>query len=62
MKHEVIETPCTHSILKLMFECKTFDQNNEEKSVRQFETYIKTKVKNSETVDNNSKLVKAVPI
>ena len=40
MKHEVISTPSTHNVLRMMFECKTFDAQNEEKSVRRFETKV----------------------
>ena len=40
MKHEVIETPTTHNVLRMMFECKTFDAQNEEKSIRRFETKV----------------------
>ena len=43
MKHEVINTPSTHNVLRMMFECKTFDAQNEEKSVRRFETKVKVK-------------------
>jgi|TARA_B100000902_G_C27007047_1_gene762792 hypothetical protein len=41
MKHEVINTPSTHNVLRMMFECKTFDAQNEEKSIRRFETRVK---------------------
>tara|TARA_B100000925_G_C21927555_1_gene438737 strand:- start:56 stop:244 length:189 start_codon:yes stop_codon:yes gene_type:complete len=43
MKHEVISTPSTHNVLRMMFECKTFDAQNEEKSVRRFETKVNVK-------------------
>ena len=43
MKHEVINTPSTHNVLRMMFECKTFDEQNEEKSIRRFETKVKVK-------------------
>ena len=32
MKHEVISTPSTENVLRMMFECKTFDAQNEEKT------------------------------
>ena len=41
MKHEVINTPSTHNVLRMMFECKTFNAQNEEKSIRRFETKVK---------------------
>ena len=43
MKHEVIDTPTTHNVLRMMFECKTFDAQNEEKSIRRFETKVNIK-------------------
>ena len=36
MKHEVISTPSTENVLRMMFECKTFDEENQEKNVRRF--------------------------
>ena len=48
MKHEVINTPSTHNVLRMMFECKTFDEQNEEKSIRRFETKVKVKVKSQQ--------------
>ena len=41
MKHEVISTPSTENVLRMMFECKTFDVENQEKNVRRFETKVK---------------------
>ncbi len=38
MKHEVINVASTQSVLRMMFECKTFDEKNDEKEVRRFET------------------------
>ena len=29
MKHEVIENPSTYNVLRMMFECRTFDEKNE---------------------------------
>ena len=43
MKHEVISTPSTENVLRMMFECKTFDEENQEKNVRRFETKVKLK-------------------
>ena len=48
MKHEVIKTPTTHNVLSMMFECKTFDEQNEEKSIRRFETKVKVNVKSQQ--------------
>ena len=33
MKHEVINKPSTQNVLRMMFECRTFDEKNEEKSI-----------------------------
>ena len=46
MKHEVINAPSTHNVLRMMFECKTFDAQNEEKSIRRFETRVKVNASN----------------
>ena len=43
MKHEVISTPSTENVLRMMFECKTFDVENKEKNVRRFETKVQLK-------------------
>ena len=43
MKHEVISTPTTENVLRMMFECKTFDVESKEKNVRRFETKVKLK-------------------
>ena len=43
MKHEVINTPSTENVLRMMFECKTFDVENKEKNVRRFETKVQLK-------------------
>ena len=49
MKHEVISTPSTHNVLRMMFECKTFDAQSEEKSTRRFETKVKVKASEAQT-------------
>ena len=38
MKHEVINVASTQNVLRMMFECKTFDEKSDEKEVRHFET------------------------
>ena len=62
MKHEVIETPTTHNVLRMMFECKTFDAQNEEKSVRRFETKVKLKASSIPTPSFQKETLKAVAI
>ena len=62
MKHEVIDTPTTHNVLRMMFECKTFDAKNEEKSVRRFETKVKLKASSIPTPSFQKETLKAVAI
>jgi hypothetical protein len=62
MKHEVINTPSTHNVLRMMFECKTFDEQNEEKSIRRFETKVKVKAPQFQTPSFQKESLKAVSI
>ena len=62
MKHEVINTPFTHNVLRMMFECKTFDAQNEEKSTRRFETKFKVKAPSVAIPSFEKEPVKAVSI
>ena len=62
MKHEVIDTPTTYNVLRMMFECKTFDAQNEEKSVRRFETKVKLKASSIPTPSFQKETLKAVAI
>ena len=62
MKHEVINTPSTHNVLRMMFECKTFDAQNEEKSIRRFETKVKIKGSNAPIPFFEKEPLKAVSI
>ena len=62
MKHEVINAPSTHNVLRMMFECKTFDAQNEEKSIRKFETKVKVNASNVPVPSFEKEPVKAVSI
>jgi len=62
MKHEVINTPSTHNVLRMIFECKTFDTQNEEKSTRRFETKVKVKSPSVSIPSFEKEPVKAVSI
>ncbi|MDG0986128.1 MAG: hypothetical protein P8O74_01640 [Paracoccaceae bacterium] len=62
MKHEVINTPSTHNVLRMMFECKTFDEQNEEKSIRRFETKVKVKTPQFQNPSFQKEPLKAVSI
>ena len=62
MKHEVISTPSTHNVLRMMFECKTFDAQSEEKSTRRFETKVKVKASEAQTFNFQKEPLKAISI
>ena len=62
MKHEVINTPSTHNVLRMMFECKTFDAQNEEKSIRRFETKVKVKASTIQMSSFEKEPLKAITI
>ena len=62
MKHEVISTPSTHNVLRMMFECKTFDAQNEEKSIRRFETKVKVQASEGQTFTFQKEPLKALSI
>jgi hypothetical protein len=62
MKHEVINTPSTHNVLRMMFECKTFDAQNEEKSIRRFETKVNITAPTVKTLSFQKEPLKAVTI
>ncbi len=62
MKHEVIQAPSTHNVLSMMFECKTFDEQNEEKDTRRFETKIKVTGPQLQTPSFQKEPLKAVSI
>ena len=62
MKHEVIENPSTYNVLRMMFECRTFDEKNDEKEVRQFETVQSFKTGKVNPVVSNQIELKSVLI
>ena len=62
MKHEVIESPTTHNVLRMMFECKTFDEQNEEKSIRRFETKVSITEPTAQIPSFQKETLKAVAI
>ena len=62
MKHEVIDTPTTNNVLRMMFECKTFDAQNEEKSIRRFETKVSTTEPTAQIPSFQKETLKAVAI
>ena len=62
MKHEVISTPSTHNVLRMMFECKTFDAQNEEKSVRRFETKVNVRSSKAKMSSFQKEPLKAISV
>ena len=62
MKHEVISTPSTHNVLRMIFECKTFDAQNEEKSVRRFETKVNVKSSKAKMSSFQKEPLKAISV
>ena len=62
MKHEVISTPSTENVLRMMFECKTFDIENKEKNVRGFETEVQLKAPEHKTNSLELESVRALSI
>ena len=59
MKHEVINKPSTQNVLRMMFECKTFDEKNEEKSINQFETLVNIPKQASYSTND---FIRAIPV
>ena len=62
MKHEVIDVASTQSVLRMMFECKTFDKKNDEKEIRRFETVHSFNKDTLGPVDSTSSGIKAIAI
>ena len=62
MKHEVISTPSTENVLRMMFECKTFDEENQEKNVTRFETKVKLQTPKFQTSGFEKAPLKALSI
>ncbi len=62
MKHEALNIPSTHNVLRMMFECKTFDVQNREKGVRRFETKVKLKSSKAQTVSFQKEPLKTISI
>ncbi len=62
MKHELISTPSTENVLRMMFECKTFDVENKVKNVRRFETKVQLKAPECKTNKLELERVRAISI
>ena len=62
MKHEVINKPSTQNVLRMMFECRTFDEKNEEQSVNQFEALVNIPTQSSEISYSTNDFIRAIPV
>ena len=62
MKHEVINKPSTQNVLRMMFECRTFDEKNEEQSINRFETLVNIPTQSSEISYSTDDFLRAIPV
>ena len=62
MKHDVVKGPSTQNVLKMFFECKTFDEQSEEIESRNLEAFIKVDNKKIDCVAYSGNEVRPIPI
>ena len=62
MKHDVVKAPSTQNILKMFFECKTFDEQSEEIESRNLEAFIKVDNKQVDCVAYSGNEVRSILI
>ena len=62
MKHDIIRDPSTQNVLKMFFECKTFDKESEESGSRNLEALVKVEGKKVDFVAYSSKSITSVSI
>ena len=62
MKHDIIKEPSTQNVLKMFFECKTFDKESEESGSRNLEALVKVEGKTVDFVAYSSKTITPVSI
>ena len=62
MKHDIIRDPSTQNVLKMFFECKTFDKESEENGSRNLEALVKVEGKTVDFVAYSSKTITPVSI
>ena len=62
MKHDVVKVPSTQNVLKMFFECKTFDEQSEEIESRNLEAFIKVDNKKIDCVAYSGNEVRPIPI
>ena len=62
MKHDVVKAPSTQNVLKMFFECKTFDEQSEEIESRNLEAFIKVDNEKIDCVAYSANEVRPIPI
>ena len=62
MKHDAIKDLSTQNVLKMFFECKTFDKESEESGSRNLEALVKVEGKKVDFVAYSSKSITPVSI
>jgi hypothetical protein len=62
MKHDVLKVPSTQNVLKMLFECKTFDEQSEEIERRNLEAFIKVDNKKIDFLAYSGNEVRPIPI
>ena len=62
MKHDIIRDPSTQNVLKMFFECKTFDKESEESGSRNLEALVKVEGKTVDFVAYSGKTITPVSI
>ena len=62
MKHDAIKDLSTQNVLKMFFECKTFDKESEESGSRNLEALVKVEGKKVDFVAYSSKTITPVSI
>ena len=62
MKHDVLKAPSTQNVLKVFFECKTFDEQSEEIETRNLEAFIKVNNKKIDCVAYSGNEVRPILI
>ena len=55
MKHDIIKDLSTQNVLKMFFECKTFDKESEESGSRNLEALVKVEGKKVDFVAYSAK-------
>lgn len=62
MKYDIIRDPSTQNVLKMFFECKTFNKESEESGSRNLEALVKVEGKKVDFVAYSSKSITPISI